>query len=284
MIEVLHPGLYTSIQDEGRFGLQSWGVPIGGAMDKNAMHWANKLLNNPSNSAVLEMSFKGPQFRFHQKTTLVLCGAYMEPKINGIPIENNVPVHVQEKDLLQMGNAHKGCRTYMAVAGGIQAPVVLGSQSQCKGITSETVITKNKLIPYNSSRFIQKKGARVHLENSYSDTKEIKVYKGPEFNLLDAETQKHLHESGFTLSVHNSRMAYILKEKLKCSLPSMWTSPVLPGTVQCTPNGNLIVLMRDAQTTGGYPRVLQVSEDGLNVLAQKSTNDTFHFSILPLNE
>jgi allophanate hydrolase subunit 2 len=74
-------------------------------------------------------------------------------------------------------------------------------------------------------------------------------------------------------------MAYILEEKLVPRISSIWTSPVLPGTVQCTPNGTLIILMRDAQTTGGYPRILQVTDEGLNILAQKSTKECFQFQL-----
>ena len=74
-------------------------------------------------------------------------------------------------------------------------------------------------------------------------------------------------------------MAYVLEEKLTHQLPSIWTAPVLPGTVQCTPDGTLIILMRDAQTTGGYPRILQLSDAGINQLAQKSTQDRFQFEL-----
>jgi allophanate hydrolase subunit 2 len=74
-------------------------------------------------------------------------------------------------------------------------------------------------------------------------------------------------------------MAYVLAEKVEHQIPYKWTAPVLPGTVQCTPDGTLIILMRDAQTTGGYPRILQVSDEGLNILGQKSTNECFQFQL-----
>jgi len=284
MIEVLHPGIYSSIQDAGRLGSQSIGVPISGAMDRVAMQWANSLLNNPLDSAVLEMSFKGPKLKFHEATTIVLSGADMKPRLNEKKIANNHPVAIKEKDILQLGTAYHGCRTYMAVAGGIQSPLILGSRSQCRGITPDTIISKHKLISFNKTPLLQDKGARVHIAAPLENKKDIPVFKGPEFHLLSEVAKKQLLENRFTISMDNSRMAYVLKEKINVTLPSIWTAPVLPGTVQCTTGGVLIVLMRDAQTTGGYPRILQLSDQGLNLLAQKSTNDSFYFSITPLNE
>ena len=113
------------------------------------------------------------------------------------------------------------------------------------------------------------------------DLKKLKitVYKGPDYDLLPFEAQNQLTKSVFTISPKNSRMAYFLEQKLIHEIPFLWTTPVLPGTVQCTPDGTLMILMRDAQTTGGYPRVLQVSDEGLNLLAQKSTRDSFQFHL-----
>jgi biotin-dependent carboxylase-like uncharacterized protein len=279
MIEVLHPGIQSSIQDLGRLGHQSFGVPIGGAMDQNAFNLSNRLLNNPSHSAALEMGFKGPKLLFHQSTTVALTGADMGAKLNGQKISNFSPVEINEKDLLEFGNAHCGKRTYMAVAGGIQTPEILNSRSQYKGITSESKLSKTKLIPFNMVKFDPPKGVRISPRIKESKQMVILVYKGPDFNLLSENAKNKLCQNTFSISNKNSRMAYILEEKLVPRISSIWTSPVLPGTVQCTPNGTLIILMRDAQTTGGYPRILQVTDEGLNILAQKSTKECFQFQL-----
>lgn len=277
MIEVIHTGIHTSIQDLGRFGRQSLGIPIGGAMDQNAMKYANRLLNNPKHSAVLEMSFKGPKLLFHQSTTIALAGANMNTRLDGLPVHNLIAVNIKERGLLDFGNSYEGKRTYMAVAGGIQTPEILGSRSQYKGITDEGTISKLKLIPFNKVKFYSHKGARLGPPKTDSKKGIISVYKGPDFHLLPKKAQYQLQENSFIISIKNSRMAYILEEKVEHQIPSIWSAPVLPGTVQCTPDGTIIVLMRDAQTTGGYPRVLQVSDEGLNLLAQKSTKDCFQF-------
>ena len=179
---------------------------------------------------------------------------------------------------MQFGNAHQGKRTYLAVAGGFKIPKILNSRSQYLGITPEATISKTKLIPIDKVDLNLKKGECLNLtERNESDA--IPVYKGPEFYLLPKKAQNQLEKQVFTISNKNSRMAYVLVEKLLHELPSIWTAPVLPGTIQCTHDGTLAILMRDAQTTGGYPRVLQVSDEGINRLAQKSTKDQFQFEL-----
>jgi allophanate hydrolase subunit 2 len=258
--------------------MQNTGIPIGGAMDQAAMQMANSLLNNHKHSAVLEMSFKGPKLFFHQSTTIALAGADMNAKLNEKPINNFTAIKIKENDLLQFGNAHQGKRTYLAVAGGFKNPEILNSRSQYLGITPEATISKTKLIPIDKVDLNLKKGARLTLTES-NETDTIPVYKGPEFYLLPKKAQDQLTKQVFTISNKNSRMAYVLVEKLLHELPSIWTAPLLPGTIQCTPDGTLAILMRDAQTTGGYPRVLQVSDEGINRLAQKSTKDQFQFEL-----
>ncbi|MEK9613649.1 MAG: allophanate hydrolase subunit 2 family protein, partial [Flavobacteriaceae bacterium] len=153
MIEILNTGMYTSVQDIGRHEFQSIGVPISGAMDQTAFSWANLILNNPIHSAVLEMCFKGPKIRFHKESCIAITGALMNPKLNGEAIGMYKPIKIKEGDILAFGNATQGCRTYLAVTGGIQTPEVLGSKSQFKGITSSERIVKRSLLPINSSSF-----------------------------------------------------------------------------------------------------------------------------------
>ena len=111
---------------------------------------------------------------------------------------------------------------------------------------------------------------------------ELEVFHGPEFDLLSDKEKEVLIQTNFSISDTVNRMAIVLHEKLKNTLPSILTAPVLPGTVQVTPSGTLIVLMRDCQTTGGYPRILQLSESSINHLAQKQVGDTFKFTLLKI--
>lgn len=113
---------------------------------------------------------------------------------------------------------------------------------------------------------------------------ELQTYPGPEFENLSSHQKKLLEATKFTISNLNNRMGYQLNELIENNVNPIITSAVLPGTVQLTPGGKLIVLMRDAQTTGGYPRVLQLSDDAINLLAQKKTSDLVSFSIIKQNQ
>ena len=279
MIEILNPGWYTSIQDLGRMGMQEYGIPYSGAMDMNSFNWANKLLNNPLNAALLEMTIKGPKLKFHIETVIVFTGAQMDIKHNGNKASLYCPILIKKNDILECGACKKGCRTYMSVLGGLQTERILSSRSQCSYITKSGHINKKRILQIKKKSFELNKGVTLKSPLPSYNTREIEVFRGPEFDLLESVTQLKIVTQVFTISHLNNRMAYQLNEKIIHQLPEMWTTSVLPGTVQLTPNGTLIVLMRDAQVTGGYPRILQLSNYALNILAQKSTRDVLHFKL-----
>ena len=282
MIEIINSGFYTSIQDKGRIGFKNFGVPISGAMDQHSFSWSNRLLNNLTNSAVLEMSFKGPKICFHEDTFIAITGAFMGPKLNGFSLEMNKPIGIKKMDILQFGNAIRGSRTYLSVLGGLQTQKILGSRSQFKGITTIERISKRTVIPIKKLSFNLFKGAVIKHTMMNFDKNILTAYEGPEFNLLPENIKHQLSFQKFHLSHLNNRMGYQLKEKITIKLPQIWTAPVLPGTVQCTPEGKLIILMQDAQVTGGYSRLLQLDDDAINCLAQKGTNDLLQFRIKKL--
>jgi biotin-dependent carboxylase-like uncharacterized protein len=279
MIEILNPGWHTSIQDQGRMGLQEFGIPYSGAMDMNSFNWANKLLNNSLNAALLEMTIKGPKLKFHAETVIVFTGAQMDIKHNGNKASLYNPIFIKKNDLLECGACKEGCRTYMSVLGGLQTERILSSRSQCNYITKSGHINKKRILQIKKESFELNKGVSLKSPLPSYNIKEIEVFKGPEFDLLEPVAQLKIATQTFTISHLNNRMAYQLEEKIINKLPEIWTTSVLPGTVQLTPNGTLIVLMRDAQVTGGYPRILQLSNHAVNILAQKSTRDVLHFKI-----
>ena len=260
MIEIIRKGLFTSVQDAGRFNYQNLGIPISGAMDHQAFGITNRILNNPYNTAVLECSFMGPKIKFHKNTYISLAGAEMNTELNGEKIKSYTPYKVKEGDILSMGTSQYGCRTYLSVSGGIKTEKVLGSRSQFKDITSERNITKKVLIPIGKSDFIPKVGISLKPININYENEIMEVYPGPEFNSLNNKQKYSLLEKVYHISSLNNRMAFRLEEKLNCRLPEIWTSPVIPGTIQCTPDGSIIILMRDAQVTGGYSRIFQLNK------------------------
>ncbi|SFN59601.1 5-oxoprolinase subunit C family protein [Salegentibacter flavus] len=279
-IEVLHPGLFSSIQDFGRRGFQKYGVPFSGAMDRMALKTANLILRNHADAAVLEITQMGPKLKFPAPTKIAISGAYLSAKLNDSEIENNEVIKVESGDVLSFGRPVKGSRAYLAIAGGFQTEKILESRSWYEGITEFQKLEKGHRLPYSSvSAEVKETYASVKFDNSYLETSEIKVFPGPEFEKLPQELKTTLLKNNFSISKNNNRMAVQLGEKLENELEPIITGPVLPGTVQLTPGGNLIVLMRDCQTTGGYPRVLQLSEHSLNILAQKKTGEEVHFKL-----
>lgn len=279
MVEVLKQGLHSSIQDLGRLGFGHLGVPVSGAMDAASALMANTILGNHPNAAVIEMTLMGMHLKFQSQTVICISGADMSASLNGTPVQLNKKINIQPSDLLIFGSAKLGCRTYLAVLDGFKTEKVLLSRSFYQSITNNSVLKKNDVIGFTShdSTF---SNDYVKLKPNSFEASELKVYRGPEFDRLNEQQQAWLFNQNFTVSNLNNRMAYQLKEVLENTLSPIITSAVLPGTVQLTPNGNLIILMRDAQTTGGYPRILQLSESAINLLSQKKVRDAVQFRSL----
>ncbi|MEN8800083.1 MAG: allophanate hydrolase subunit 2 family protein, partial [Flavobacteriaceae bacterium] len=170
----------------------------------------------------------------------------------------------------------RGLRIYLAIKGGIQIPEILGSRSYFKSITSIDSIRSGDEIPYSPISDFKPKISSIKTD-SLLKKQHIDVHEGPEFNLLDPVSREQLFNTAFTIAKEYNRMAYQLQEKINSPKISMITSANLPGTVQLTPSGKLIILMRDGQTTGGYPRVLQLDENAISVLAQKKFGDQIYF-------
>ncbi|MFB9054784.1 biotin-dependent carboxyltransferase family protein [Formosa undariae] len=281
MIKVLKPGLYASIQDLGRYGFQDYGVPYSGAMDEYALKTANTLLGNHENDAVIEMTMIGMSLQFQCDTLICISGADMQPKINNKAVPTYKALQIKTHDKLSFGAVKKGFRTYLAVKGGIKSDLAMNSRSMYSRITKSYCLQKNDELPiqtHNNSALNLNAILKVNLE--YFDQSELTVFKGPEFDLLSELQQQKLVSSAFTISNTNNRMAYLLEEPLENALKAIITSPVLPGTVQLTPSGKLIVLMKDCQVTGGYPRVLQLKHSSIAMLSQKRTGQQFSFNLV----
>ena len=194
----------------------------------------------------------------------------MVPMLNGKEIKMNTIISVNPNDVLTFGKLNYGFRSYLAIQGGFQSELKLNSKSMYKNVTSKYKIEANDTLQCNeSSPSESSKFATLKFNMTIFNSNIIEVYKGPEFELLSSIQQKQLFDLDFTISNLNDRMAYQLEENLENDLIPIITSLVLPGTIQLTPSGSLIVLMRDCQTTGGYPRILQLKESSINCLAQK---------------
>ena len=281
MIEVFHQGIYLSIQDLGRKGMSSFGISRGGAMDFHSFSLANSIVGNHQNDACLEVTFGGGKFRFKNETHICLTGADFNPMINGNSVEMNRPIQMREGDMLSFGKRKYGVYTYIGIKGGLLSEKILNSRSQFKHITAKFRLGKGDKTPIkdcNESIISNFQPDEIDLfEGNRMD-----CFPGPEFHLLNDDQKRQLIKP-FRLSKSCNRIGVVLEEEIPNDFPQQLSSGVIPGTVQLTPSGKLIVLMRDCQTTGGYPRILQLDDFSVNKLSQKFTDDYIRFSLVKQN-
>lgn len=281
MINVISSGLYTSFQDLGRFGYRKFGVPVSGAMDSYSAKLANHLVGNNEGEAVMEITLTGPVLRFDMDMEIAITGAGFSPTLNNIEIPLNTRIFVPSNGLLKFGLASYGLRAYLAIAGGYRLNEYLGSKSFYQGITPTWIIRKEESFAANKPNTKGRRtSASVKEDISQFMSSRIQVSKGPEYQKLSLLQKEIIFETSFKIEGESNRMAYILGHSESISLPEIITAPVQPGTVQLTPSGKLLALMRDAQTTGGYSRILQLSERAIDRLSQKRTGEMVRFEII----
>ncbi|MBL4659806.1 MAG: biotin-dependent carboxyltransferase family protein [Alcanivoracaceae bacterium] len=283
MIEVISAGLYTTIQDQGRCGFRNIGVPTSGAMDMYSARLANALLDNDVDAAVMEMTYYGSTLKFNADTLIAITGANCSITLNTQAVKMNAVTAISCGSILKIGSTVKGVRIYMAIVGGFNYPKVLNSRSFYQGITPVSQIYKgDRLNTVNQCRSIINRSS-LKVNNSHFDDQTINVTTGPEFRLLDKINQQILCTKTFRISTQSNRMAYKLEINDNLTktpkTKDIITSCVQPGTVQLTPSGQLIVLMRDAQTTGGYARILQLTDNSINRLSQKMAGKLIVFNL-----
>jgi biotin-dependent carboxylase-like uncharacterized protein len=278
-LEILKTNPGTSVQDQGRIGLAQWGIPISGVMDSISYHWINHLLKNDSDAAVLEILQPGFKCRFDSYTTIGLAGAIAEIRKNKELISSST-IRVQPGDELEIGKFLSGSTVYLGIAQGFQTEKILTSRSLYSGITSFKMLTKGDKIPFFTTQsFGDATFSSAKKNTAWFENQVLEVYPGPDLVALPKEIQNRLMDSEFTISTLANRMAFQLEELLPNSIPERLTAPVYPGTIQLTAAGKIIILMRDAQVTGGYPRILQASEDALSIVAQKKAGQQIRFQL-----
>ena len=279
MLKVLKPGFYTTVQDSGRFNYRNKGVPISGVMDEISVFKVNALLENGISDSVLEITMTGPTLIFEEETYMALGGAEMSATLNNLPIQNYKVYQIAVGDILSFGKLNKGFRAYLGVCGGFTTKMVMGSRSFFKPVTKENRLQERDVVTYGYAKLFQPKISEIKVDSFLEDSI-LEVSKAPEFELLHDKQLGVIFSKHFTVAHENNRMAYQIKETIDPHEISMITSATLPGTVQLTPSGKLIVLMKDGQTTGGYPRILQLTDKAICILAQKREGDTISFNLI----
>lgn len=280
---ILHPGFYCSIQDLGRLHFRNIGVPQSGAMDMETAARLNKVLGNDPNAAVLEMITIGATVRFEALTTVAISNNTEQALLNDSIVDGSTAIRINSGDELKVGRATYGNFIYLAVKEGWQTESVLGSRSMYGGITKKGRLGKGDFINYDERnqndqdinlptsilRELDDSTKRIFEGHSKDSSKNlITVFEGPEFELLNNDLKNYFFNTEFQISKSWNRMAFRIQTFKKNDLRQIKTAPVQPGTIQLTPDGDLLILMRDAQTTGGYPRILQLADSSINTLSQ----------------
>jgi biotin-dependent carboxylase-like uncharacterized protein len=276
MLLVKKAGFFTTVQDLGRHGYRHLGVPVSGVSDRMAGSRVNSLLENDPADAMLECTMMGPVLEFEEPTYIAMSGGEMEAELNAEPIGMNQVYKVPAGSVLKCGHTLHGFRTYLGLKGGIESPVVLGSRSFFFPVTPEAKLEKRAALNYTPCSNFDPKLLKLSSLELYRE-EILACHPGPEYEWIGKEHRRALFGNHFTISKDYDRMACQLQESILPHSRKMITSATLPGTVQLTPAGRLIILMRDGQSTGGYPRILQLEERAINILSQKHIGDQIHF-------
>ena len=171
MIRILDPGLYSSIQDLGRLNYEHFGVPISGCMDLQSSSLANKLLNNPKESALIESTQIGPKILFKISTIISITGANMTPSINNKLILMNKAINIKKGDILSFNNSKNGLRCYIGINGGIKSDLILGSRSCFKGISQNIKLKKGDVLKINSLKKRLNSSSKMNISYIYDNKK-----------------------------------------------------------------------------------------------------------------
>jgi biotin-dependent carboxylase-like uncharacterized protein len=291
LLEVLNSGFSTTIQDYGRVGYQKFGVPLSGAMDPFSFFTANLLVGNHVNEACLEATVLGPKLRFLSETQIAITGADLSPKINHDDVCNWLTLQVYENDLLSFGHSRSGCRAYVAVKGGLNTPIVMGSRSTCmrvgfgghQGRSLRVGDVLNVNVNSGKPRPILK--LPESLIPKYPSRHEANVILGPQDDYFTEENISKFLTSTFTISTDSDRMGYRLEgETIQYGNGQRMISDAIPiGAIQVPESGKPILMMRDAQTTGGYPKIAVVSTPSVTHLGQAKPNDEIMFRQISLS-
>jgi len=285
-IEVLAPGLQTTIQAGARNGMRHLGVPASGAADPLSLALANRLLGNDLLAPALEVTLVGPTLLFNASTAIALTGGVAQATLGGEPIEFHSTIIVNQGDELAIAAVEIGTRVYIAFAGGLQAQEMLGSCStylaagfgghQGRALVESDVLQLQK---QNTRADVVRTPEEFRLP--FSSTWALRICRSAESDLLQDEQLGELTNTNWIIGRRADRMGMQLDGPM-ISVSSdgrMPSAPVFPGTIQCPGNGSPFMLSVDAGTTGGYPRIAQVARADRHLLGQLRPGD--HVRFLP---
>lgn len=282
-LTILRPGMATTVQDLGRTGHRHEGVPVSGAADRLALRLANLLVGNAENAAALEVTLTGPELVFADDRLVAIGGGRFAER------ESWHPFHVSAGERVALGPLVAGCRAVVAISGGLDVPVVLGSRSTCLragfGGWRGRALQAGDVLPLGNAK-AGKLEPHWHLDPmvlpAYSEQPVVRVTPGAQAGDFSAAGMAR----EFRVLARSDRMGVRLEGAPleRSSETELISSPVTPGAVQVPADGQPIVLLADAQTIGGYPCVAHAIDVDLPLMANVRPGDTVRFQSVTLDE
>jgi len=292
-LEVLEPGFGTTIQDLGRIGYGSMGIPESGAMDSFALQAANLLVGNERGAAAIEIPISNFKVRSDRDCLVSCAGPEWMLEINGSLFPGWMSVVARAGDLIEpIPGPRPGRWGYLAVSGGIDVPVVAGSRStflrgKFGGLNGRTLQPGDSLtILHKSDPNLDLTGRVFPWERlmDYKHSMIARVIPGPQKESFGDDAFDLFMNSTFRIGSRLDRMGYTLEGPLfqRVQPADILSEGVIPGSIQVPADGNPVVLMSDAQTTGGYAKIAAVIRSDLGVLAQLNPGDQVSFMVASL--
>lgn len=291
-LKILKAGMLDTVQDLGRYGYQQFGINPTGTIDKHAASIANILVGNDVNEPIIEMRFPAQSIFFEQPAMIALTGADFNATINGQSIPINHPVLISKYSTLQFHSLKNKSHCYLAIKGGMKIPEWLNSHStnlkaEAGGFDGRRLLKDDVIELKDESvdhKFSDKEDLKIlpwkaNEDFGIDETEGIMVIKGSEWDWLEESSKEKFLKNPFFISPNSDRMGYRLaSEPLHSGIKTeLVSSAVSFGTIQLLPDGQLIILMADHQTTGGYPRLGNIISAHLPMLAQMNAGDKIYF-------
>jgi antagonist of KipI len=286
-------GMLTTVQDLGRLGSRRFGINPGGVMDPAAARLINEMLGNKEGEAVLEMHFPAPQIVFEKEAVAAIGGADFLPNLDGEPPQTWQVFRAKRGSILTFAGKGSGNRAYLAIKGGFEIERWLGSSSTNliagRGGFSGRRLEAQDRIDFRSSALenLVSPGTRLSpwIIPPYNSSPTVRVIPGAEFQNLSDHAREIFLNRQFEVSGKSDRMGFrLIGEAVELSGRSeMISSAVSFGTIQALPDNQLIILMADHQTTGGYPRLAHVISRDLPLIGQLGPGDKVAFQLVTLD-
>tara|TARA_R110002153_G_scaffold124543_3_gene270945 strand:+ start:48742 stop:49698 length:957 start_codon:yes stop_codon:yes gene_type:complete len=286
--EVVHPGILTTFQDLGRFGQSHLGLTSGGPADKQAYLWANRLLNNSENCPVLEVNFGGLKLIAKTSTTIAVTGANAPLTINGQVKETWRSHQVNLDDLIEIGYATEGCRTYLAVFEGFLVTPQFNSVAtvirEKVGGTNGSAVAAGELLFYKPTPRQTLYALKAKDIPRYADPLTVQVVTGYQHALFERVELAKFFSNEYQVSAQCDRMGYRINgPAIQSGISQLLSEGICKGAIQIPPDGQPIILSVDRQTIGGYPKLGSVLSLDLDLLMQSSQGAKMHFEPISIH-